>query len=353
MAYTPRKNRLEDIFPNAPKFRMHQIEEAIFSPSVLSWNDVTCLPKEMRNQLAQSIPFISLETKRILESKKQDAFKAIVGVDGGKEIETVLMKNRRGHWTVCVSSQVGCAMGCAFCATGKMGLSRHLHADEIVDQYRLWAKFLYERQDLPQLISNVVFMGMGEPLANYDNVKTAIKALLTFTALGETRITVSTVGILPMLERILVDADWPRVRLAISLHSAVAETREKIMPSSCKNFLALLADWSKRYLESFGNRRHHLTFEYVMLDGINDSTTHAAALAKFVKSIGNVRVNLIPYNFTDSEFECSQKNRIDSFESALERSGVVVTRRKSIGEDIAAACGQLTRLSLSRGSSMS
>lgn len=351
MAYVSRDEKIRELFPMEPAFRFRQIEAALFDPSVCAWDDITTLPESMRRALAD-LPLQSLTIVGIHESVRQDTFKAIVRVEGDKEIETVLMKNPRGAWTICVSSQVGCAMACTFCATGKMGLTRQLHAEEIVDQYRLWQKFLLEHPDLPQRITNIVFMGMGEPLANYENVKTALNTILAQTDLGKTRITVSTVGVLPRLEQLLNDPDWPHVRMAVSLHSADPKTRKEIVPTSYDEFLPKLADWAKRYLERFGNRRHHLTFEYVMLSGINDTPHHAKLLAAFVKSIGNVRVNLIPYNFTGCEFMCSTKNDLDLFESALEDSGVTVTRRRTMGDDIAAACGQLVRKSETAASSL-
>ena len=342
MQYISRQERIQELFPNEPAFRLNQIEEALFQPSVHSWSDITSLSKSMREKMTD-IPFQSLTIVKIHESKNQDTFKAIVQVEGKMEIETVLMKNRRDLWTICVSSQVGCAMGCTFCATGKMGLIRQLHSDEIIDQYRLWQTFLTEHPDLPQRISNVVFMGMGEPLSNYENVRSALNTLLARTDLGQTRITVSTVGVLPRLEQILVDKEWPHVRMAVSLHSADRKTRKEIVPTSYDDFLKKLSDWAKRYLELFGNRRHHLTFEYVMLSGINDSLPHAKQLANFVNSIGNVRVNLIPYNFTGGSFSSSKTETLDAFEGLLERSGVTVTRRRTMGDDIEAACGQLVR----------
>ena len=343
MTYRSRQERIRELFPDEPAFRLRQIEEALFQPSVRGWNDMTSLSLAMRGALAASVPFQALVVVNMLESKKQDTFKAIVSVEGGQEVETVLMKNRRGAWTICVSSQVGCAMACGFCATGKMGLIRQLHSDEIVDQYRLWQSFLLNHPELPQRISNMVFMGMGEPLANYENVKATLNTILAQSDLGKTRVTVSTVGVLPRLEQLLNDPEWPHVRMAVSLHSADPKTRKEIVPTSYDEFLPKLEDWAKRYLERFGNRRHHLTFEYVMLSGVNDTPHHAKMLAEFVRRIGNVRVNLIPYNFTGCEFTCSTKKDLDAFEEALEEAGVIVTRRRTMGDDIEAACGQLVR----------
>lgn len=340
MAYISRKESLER-FGSIPAFRWKQIETALFDTSITGWNDISTLPKSMRERL-QDVPWMSLEEKETFASQNGDTYKAAITVEGG-EIETVLMKNRRGYWTICVSSQVGCAMACSFCATGKMGLTRNLHADEIIDQYRFWQQFLAVRPELQQRISNIVYMGMGEPMANYLHVRESVNTILRQTEIGLTRITVSTVGVLPRLEMLLNDDEWPHVRLAISLHSADPKTRKEIVPTSYDDFLPKLADWSKRYLEKFGNRRHHLTFEYVMLSGVNDTSHHAKMLAQFALDIGDIRVNLIPYNFTGCAFTCSTKDDLAKFKQLLEEHGVTVTQRKTMGDDIAAACGQLVR----------
>lgn len=293
------------------------------------------IPAGMRERLSV-IPWMSVELVQMQVSGNGDTHKALLRVEGDKQIETVLMKNPRGAWTICVSSQVGCAMRCGFCATGKMGLTRSLTADEIVDQYRFWKHF-----KIAERISNIVYMGMGEPLANYEAVKESLNTLLARTDLGKTRITVSTVGVLPRLEQILTDRGWPHVRLAVSLHSAIEQTRKLIVPTSYDDFLPKLENWAKRYLAQFGNRRHHLTFEYVMLKCVNDTPAHARALALFVNRIGHVRVNLIPYNLTGVAFERSPDAAIDAFLAELDDRGVVATRRRTMGSDIAAACGQL------------
>lgn len=342
MSLKSRIEIFETVFPDAPKFRKKQFTEALFAPGCSNWEDVSSLPKSMRDQLNADIPWMSVRKIIVQESAKKDTFKALVALTDDNPIETVLMQNKRGWWTICVSSQVGCAMRCSFCATGKMGLTRNLLADEIIDQYRFWQDFLRSRPDLPQRITNIVFMGMGEPMANYQNVREAINTILEYTDIGRTRITVSTVGVLPRLEMLLNDPLWPHVRLAISLHSADPKTRKEIVPTSYDDFLPKLVDWSKRYLEKFGNRRHHLTFEYVMLRGVNDSEHHASVLAKLVKQIGNIRVNLIPYNFTGGEFLTSTDEGLKSFFSYLDKNGVTVTQRKTMGDDIAAACGQLS-----------
>jgi 23S rRNA (adenine2503-C2)-methyltransferase len=185
-------------------------------------------------------------------------------------------------------------------------------------------------------------MGMGEPLANYNNVKTTINKLLQYTDLGLTKITVSTVGVIPALKKILNDKEWPHVRLALSLHSADLESRKTLVPTTFDKFLDEIEEWAIQYLDKFGNNKHHLTFEYVMLKGINDTKMHAQKLAEFTNRIGNVKINLIPYNFIGTQYECSTGDQIKKFMNKLQGSGINVTRRKNMGTDIDAACGQLS-----------
>jgi 23S rRNA (adenine2503-C2)-methyltransferase len=334
-----RKEQFTTLFPHEPKFRWKQIEQGLFSDSS-EWGELTSLSKKIRENISE-IPWMSLSLKNVQVSKNGDTHKALLTTHDDKEIETVLMQNKRGSWTICVSSQIGCAMRCGFCATGKMGLTRSLLSDEIVDQYRYWNQYIESNSELSGRISNMVYMGMGEPLANYEDVKDSLNRILTYTDVGLTRILVSTVGVLPRLEQLLNDPEWPHVRLAISLHSAVSETRKEIVPTSYDEFLPKLEQWSKDYLSKFGNRRHHLTFEYVMLKDVNDTPVHAKALAKFVNRIGHVRVNLIPYNLTDMEYECSTESTLTTFFEKLKKHGVKVTTRRPMGDDISAACGQL------------
>lgn len=336
-----RKEYFFQIFPNEPAFRWKQLEQAIFKKEYRGWNDITTLPKNIFSEL-KKIPWMSIKPVKILKSERKDTYKAILETKNREKFESVLMKNKRDQWSICVSSQIGCAMGCRFCATGKLGLKQNLTSDEIMDQYRFWNTFLHEHPTLQNRISNVVFMGMGEPLANYENVKTAIQTWLNVTDLGNTRITVSTVGLLPILEQLLKDPQWPDVKLAISLHSADSKTRQKIVPTSLKEFLPKLREWAKKYLQKHGNRRHHLTFEYVMLRDVNDALKNAILLANFARSIDNVKINLIPYNFIDdAPYQRSTDESIDRFVRVLEKNGITVTVRKTMGDDIAAACGQL------------
>lgn len=335
-----REEAFKELFPKAPAFRWKQIEKGLFDENIDGWAELSTLPKEMREGLNE-LPWVSYTSQKVFMSKKKDTYKALLTLEDGLEVETVLMENQRKQWTICVSSQVGCAMGCTFCATGKMGLIRSLNTDEIVDQYRFWRSFLKKHPEIEQRISNVVFMGMGEPLANYKNVRETIHTWLRQTDLGHTKITVSTVGVLPSLKKLITDPEWPHVRLAISLHSADKETRMKIVPSSFEGFLDQLRDWCRTYLEQSGNRKHHITFEYVMLQDVNDTPMHARKLVEYSDSIGHVKVNLIPYNFTDLGFQRSIHERTAAFRKILEAGGITTTVRKTMGDDIAAACGQL------------
>lgn len=337
-----RHDRFLELFPHEPAFRLKQIEKAYFTETMSGWDDVTTLSKDMREILKKEIPWMSCTAVQTLSSKAGDTHKVVLIGNDEQPFESVLMANKREQWTICVSSQIGCAMGCTFCATGTMGLKRNLSSDEIADQYRYWKQFLSERPDLPQRISNVVFMGMGEPLVNVDNVKKAIHTWLDQTDMGPTRITVSTVGVLPVLEKILTDPEWPAVRIAISLHSPEEESRRKIVPTTAPKFHDRLAKWTHDYQAVHGNRRHHVTFEYTLIAGVNDNAEEAKRLVKFVKKTSAVKVNVIPLNLVEGkEFVASPREGIETFKKVLLNAKIDVTERKTMGHDIAAACGQL------------
>ncbi len=337
-------------FPAAPPFRWRQFEAGLFDGTQMSFASMTTLPADMRESLMKTIPSLSVKEVAVLRSYNGDTEKAVLELSDGARIETVLMRNARGYRTICVSSQVGCAMACSFCATGKMGFTRNLSEDEIIDQYRFWAYRLAGLKNENERVSNIVFMGMGEPLANYDAVKSSIQTILSHTDIGPTKITVSTVGLVPMLDQILNDTTWRPVRLAISLHSANAKLRKEMMPTSYPEFLQKLSDWTKKYFEKFPEARRHLTLEYILLEGVNDSEASALELAKFANGIGKVKVNLIPYNKTASAYKKSNEDHVTRFQEILQERGVDVTRRRAMGDDIAAACGQLiTETNQARG----
>ena len=342
MTQQTREAQCQALFPGAPAYRLRQITEALFDSSIHGYDSITALPKTMREMLHAGVPWLAIAEVAVYESKNHDTFKAILQGMDGKQFESVLMANKRGQWTICVSSQIGCAMRCTFCATGTMGLSRSLLADEIVDQYRYWQQFLSAHPQLPARISNVVFMGMGEPMANYENVKRAIHTWLEYTDIGSTHITVSSVGILSQLEKVLTDPDWPPVRIAISLHSANQARREQIVPTTIPDFLQKLEDWARRYQTILGNRRHHITYEYTLLHGVNDTPQLAEELAKYIRTTGVSKINVIPYNpVVGKTFARSQRENVDLFKAVLRAHDIDVTERRTMGDDIAAACGQL------------
>ena len=338
---------LKLILKDEPRYRLKQAQEALFDEKITSWDQVLTLPGVLREKLNNSIPWISLSANKIQEDSHEGVFKALLKLQSGSNIESVLMKNKKGAWTLCLSVQVGCAMGCAFCATGAMGWQEDLSTEEIIDQYRFWKHWMRENNIEPSRISNLVFMGMGEPLANYENIKESLSLLLDNTEIGPLHITVSTVGVMPMLNKILDDPDWSNVRIAISLHSADPETRKSIIKSSYDNFHQELLDWSRKYEETLGNRRHHITLEYLLLGGITDTPDQAQKLVRFANKIANVKVNLIPFNATpNSPFHSTNEETVENFLKTLTQHGVKATVRRSKGQNIDAACGQLaTKLS--------
>ena len=336
-----REQLFQKLFPNEPKYRWKQAQESFFS-TASHWQEVSAWPVALRQQAQEAIPWISVATERVAQTPDGQTVKALLRLSDDLTIETVLMRNARTSWTVCVSSQVGCAMRCAFCSTGALGLKRQLTQDEIVDQERFWKQWM-KQEKVGGRISNVVVMGMGEPLANYENVRDALQLLCTYTDIGPTKITVSTAGILASLDRLLQDPLWPSVRMAVSLHSANPNVRPRIMPSTPHDFFDHLRDWAKRYLQTYGNRTHHLTFEYILLQGINDRPEDAKLLISYVRSIDphRVRVNLIPYNQAQGALRPSEKTQRDAFQRLLKMAGIVTTVRVSHGSEILAACGQL------------
>lgn len=317
-----------------PRYRFKQIAQAWYTAT--DWSSVTNLPTALRNQLASQFPWYSFLSVKVFSSPHDGTQKALLTLTDGAKIETVLMPNARGTQTVCVSSQVGCGMGCTFCATGTMGLKRNLSCDEIVDQVRFW-------QHQPNTsITNIVFMGMGEPLANYDTVKRALNTLIDDMGIGKTRIVLSTVAFPVGLKRLMNDADFPDVRIAISLHAGTDATRRKIVPSHKHHAITAIVQGIEQYLAARHNRRHHVTLEYVMLLHVNDMPSEAQALVKTFKHLKDqVRFNLIPWNQTNAALQRSSEQHMQAFQCILESAGLHSTVRYSKGLDITAACGQL------------
>ena len=316
-----------------PSFRLKQVRQAFFVQLVGSWGEASALPADLRDLLTREVPLSSLAPVREVASQDGRTVKAVLSTGDGQVIETVLMRHEGGRRTVCVSSQVGCPMRCAFCATGRLGLARNLTAEEIADQVMHFARRL-KAENLR--VTNVVVMGMGEPMHNLDAVLAAIRELNApdGLGLGARHFSISTCGIIPGIERL---AEEPlQINLAISLHAATQELRERLMPVAQAYPLDRLMAACRAYADKT-NRK--VMFEYLLLDGVNDSEEDADLLADLMGN-GLFHVNLIKYHATGA-FRATPRERREQFQAALERRGIPVTFRVSFGEDIAAACGQL------------
>jgi len=309
---------------------MHQSGEGEFSA-------MSDLAKSLREKLA-GVARIHAPTVVGDTLASDGTRKWLMKVDTANAIETVFIpETNRG--TLCISSQAGCVLDCAFCSTGKQGFNRNLSTGEIIGQLWLANRILNENnKQKERIISNVVMMGMGEPMLNLDNVIPALRLMLDDNAYGlsRRRVTVSTAGVIPGMDRL---RDECPVALAISLHAPNDTLRDRLVPVNRKYPLRDLIAACNRYLEKAP--RDFVTFEYVMLDGVNDAPAHARELAGISRSV-RCKYNLIPFNpFPNSEFRRSDPDRIRAFAEILARAGVTVTTRKTRGDDIAAACGQL------------
>ena len=321
-----------------PAYRAKQVLQWLYGKRVKSFAEMTNLSAELRAKLDAEFGFDVLEPVR-KQGSNDTTQKFLFRLGDGSLIETVLIPaspalygERSDRRTICISSQVGCAYGCKFCASGLDGFSRNLHAGEIVDQFLRVEELSGER------INNIVFMGMGEPLANYDNLLQAINIINAEwgIGLGARHITVSTSGLAPMIRKF---AEQPlQIRLALSLHGATDEVRQQIMPVNRKYPLAELLDALDFYTERKSQR---ITFEFILIDGINDSLEQAAELSKLARRLG-AKVNCIPYNTVEGlPWKRPSIRRQDAFMDVLHRAGVAATIRREKGHDIEAACGQL------------
>jgi 23S rRNA (adenine2503-C2)-methyltransferase len=314
------------------RFRARQVLRWVHQRGEGELERMSDLAKGLREKLAASA---CIEAPAIIgdTAAADGTRKWLLKVDGANAVEAVFIpETRRG--TLCISSQAGCVLDCAFCSTGKQGFNRNLSTAEIVGQ--LWLANRLLEGERP--VTNVVMMGMGEPLLNLDNVVPALRLMLDDQAYGlsRRRVTVSTAGVIPGIDRL---RDERPVALAVSLHAPNDTLRDQLVPVNRKYPLAQLVAACNRYLDKAP--RDFITFEYVMLEGINDSEEHAreaAALARIVRC----KYNLIPFNpFGGSQYRRSSPERIRRFAEILQRAGITVTTRKTRGDDIAAACGQL------------
>ncbi len=311
-----------------PKYRVDQLWQGLWSES-LPANEITTLPKSLRERLLTEFP-PTLEIANDVETDRGATRKWVFRLSDGSTIETVLM-NYDDRVTVCVSSQAGCAMGCTFCATGQAGFNRHLTVSEVVEQVMFAA-----RTAAPRRLSNVVFMGMGEPLANYNVTVEVLRRLHEFKGMSARHLTVSTVGVAPAIERLATEG-LP-LTLAVSLHAANNKTRDELIPLNKRYPLERLREACEKWIDTTGRR---LSFEWALIDGVNDTDQAIDELADFALPL-NAHVNLIPLNPTPGYLVMgSTLQRVMEFREGLEEQGVNVTVRSTRGRSIDAACGQL------------
>jgi len=321
-----------------PAYRARQIRRAISHSTAEDWAGLTDLPVRLRDELAGAFRWSAVEVAHEIESADGETRKALLRLHDGHHIESVLMPHHGARNSVCFSTQAGCPMACAFCATGEMGLVRNLTVGEIVDQIRHWQRELVARKER---VSHVVAMGMGEPLANLDATVAAVRMLIDPELFGISprRVTISTVGVVTGIDA-LAALDLP-MNLAVSLHAPNDEIRSAIVPLNKRWKIDEVLAASKRYVDSTKRR---VTFEYVLLAGVNDSERNAIELAERIERLGRVgdyHVNLIPVNAGPGGFSRPPVDRMERFAEILQSRGIAATLRISKGQDIAAGCGQL------------
>jgi 23S rRNA (adenine2503-C2)-methyltransferase len=325
-----------------PPFRAEQIRKWLYNGLVCSFEEMTDLPAELREKLSQETSLSQLQEEEEFLSSDGFTRKWVLSLPDGTQIETVLMHYDKRQ-TACISTQAGCGMRCLFCATGLMGIKRSLSAGQIIEQVLFVAnKFASSGQEAR--LSNVVIMGMGEPFANYENTIKAIRNLVDPTGfgMGARRITVSTVGLVPGIDRFA--GEGLQVNLSVSLHAATDEKRSKLVPVNKRYNLEELINSVRNYIDSTHRR---VTFEWVLIHGMNDSVEDARALVSLVKGM-LCHVNLIPINPVEGlSLEVSPRHTIEAFQRELDQAGIPNTVRLRRGLDIQAGCGQLCTEELS------
>lgn len=330
--------KLTEILSSEPKYRINQANEWVFQKCISDWDQASNLPKSLRERLKAEVP-LGIDAVDEVSSDKR-TIKSLITLGDGEKIETVLMRHGKGRNTVCVSSQVGCPGGCMFCATGKMGFKRNLEPHEIVEQALHFSRYLHEK-NADQRVSSIVFMGMGEPLLNYENVLDAIRAINDKTGLnvGARHISISTVGISDGIRAL---SEFPlQVNLAISLHAPNNTLRSEIVPLNKTYPIGEIFSALEEYIEKT-NRR--VMIEYLLIKHVNDEEDHARELAGLIKGMDKalVFVNVIKYNPNEIPgFEPSDTKQIERFKRILWHSGITVTERYRFGQEIKGACGQL------------
>lgn len=321
-----------------PEFRADQLIKWVHQQGEVDFAKMTNLSKSLRDSLTQQFE-IQLPDVIVDRTASDGTRKWLLKFSDSNCIEMVYIPDK-SRGTLCVSSQVGCALNCSFCSTGKQGFSRDLSAGEIISQVWLAVRVLSETGDnRDHVLTNVVLMGMGEPLLNYDAVVKALNLMTDDFAynLSKYRVTLSTSGVIPKMQQLKTEDC--NVALAVSLHAPNDELRNKLVPLNKKYPLKMLMQTCKDYFE--GQHKRSVTFEYVMLKNINDTIIHAKQLIKLLKDVP-CKINLIPFNpFPLTDYECSSKEQIAVFQNILQNAGFNVIVRRTRGDDIAAACGQL------------
>ncbi|QQG52916.1 MAG: 23S rRNA (adenine(2503)-C(2))-methyltransferase RlmN [Candidatus Falkowbacteria bacterium] len=342
---------LSKVLEGQPKYRYAQINKFLFQDYISDWDEASSLPKKLREELSAACP-LEIKAEVFANESRQKTQRALVYLEDGESVETVLIRqkvdknkdadyepgeaDKRGYRnTVCVSSQIGCPLGCTFCATGQLGFLRNLSSAEIVEQVVFWQRLL-KAENSQEKVDNIVFMGMGEPFLNYPEFIKAVKFINNPETLniGARRMSVSTAGLTEGIKKLA--GEKLQINLAISLHAANDSLRQKLMPIAKKYALADIFKTVDDYIKKTGRR---VMFEYLMIKGINDSSQDAENLARLMRKPLYL-LNLIPYNDT-GRFQTSSRETINDFKNILEKAGVSVTVRLSFGSDIAAACGQL------------
>ncbi|MDX2300318.1 MAG: 23S rRNA (adenine(2503)-C(2))-methyltransferase RlmN [Xanthomonadaceae bacterium] len=326
------------------RFRAHQVMKWIYHRHVTDFEQMTDLGKVLRGKLAQHAQVLPPDV--VFEKPSTDGtHKWLLGMNGGNAIETVLIPDK-GRGTLCVSSQVGCGLNCQFCSTATQGFNRNLSTAEIIGQVWVAAKHLGNVPHHQRKLTNVVMMGMGEPLLNFDNVVRAMSIMRDDLGLGlaNKRVTLSTAGLVPMIDRLGLESD---VSLAVSLHAPDDDLRTSLVPLNKKYPIEELMAACVRY--AIRKKRESVTFEYTLMKGVNDQPAQARALARLMRKFDaqvqradSAKVNLIPFNpFPGTRFERSEEADIRAFQTILLDAGVLTMVRRTRGDDIDAACGQL------------
>ena len=316
-----------------PKYRSKQLYEWMHKHHAISYDDMKNIPNSLKDKLSKNCEYTSLNIDTVQESKIDGTRKYLFELSDGNFIESVFMKYKHGN-SVCISSQVGCRMGCRFCASTLDGLVRNLKTSEMLDQiYKI-------EEDTKERVSNIVVMGTGEPLDNYDNLLKFIKIISDENGLNisQRNITVSTCGLVPMIKKLAMEK--LQITLALSLHASNDEKRKELMPIANKYTISELLDALNYY---FDVTKRRTSFEYSLVSGVNDTNEDANELSKLLKGM-NCHINLIPVNpIKERDYTRSSHEAVIAFKNKLEKNGFNVTIRRELGSDIDGACGQLRR----------